>query len=249
MMVIDGTQQVLEKFEDVNALHIIEKLYEKKMQEAESKTDRPSTKHILVVNKMDEIRTTKQRDDLNLAIEVLVNKQFKGLFAQIFFVSAKTGQGMEELIEWAKANAFVRSWSFSSSVKSLTSPLQRVSEVIREKIFCYLDKEVPYNVFQENADWTEYADGGLRVEQILHVPSPGMKVSFSPFFSSWYFDHLVLILLCLKKIVIGKEGIVVKRIAEGAAADLSVLLKRKVHITLVVKITKQPPTSSVDICS
>ena len=180
MVVVDAMNQIIEKFEDINSLYIIEKL-QKTKREFEERGE-PSPKCILVVNKMDEIVTAKQKDDLTVAIELLVNKQFPNFFTETFFVSAKTGRGMKELEEWAQSNSLPRTWTFSPSIKTLSSPLQRVSEVIREKVFCFLNQEVPYNVFQENADWHEYPDGGLRVEQVLHVPTSSMMVCHSPSF-------------------------------------------------------------------
>lgn len=129
----------------------------------------------LVINKID--LSTKRAHELNLSksIETLQTK-YPGLFESVFKVSTFSGEGMKELSQFLASKAELKPWTYHPDCKVVKSQLQRVADVIREKIFCYFNQEVPYNVFQENLDWTVYADGGLRIEQALYVRTDSMKV-------------------------------------------------------------------------
>lgn len=93
-----------------------------------------------------------------------------------------------------------------------------VHEVIREKIFRRLNRELPYQVYQENEGWTELTNGHLRIDQ-----------------------NLIVLKRSQRAIVIGLKGENVQGIALEASRDLSTLFQRKVWLQLRVVFRERLP--------
>lgn len=64
-----------------------------------------------------------------------------------------------------------REWQYGEDLTTNQSDVSRVEEVIREKLFERLNKELPYSITQENIGWTNLSDGALRIDQRLIVDS------------------------------------------------------------------------------
>ena len=73
----------------------------------------------------------------------------------VFSVCAFDGDGVEALVASLSRLSLPRQWEYSASTATDLSPLERVTEVIREKLFTYLHREVPYGVRQVNRSWRE----------------------------------------------------------------------------------------------
>ncbi|GMF47276.1 unnamed protein product [Phytophthora fragariaefolia] len=73
-------------------------------------------------------------------------------------VSAMKGYGMDNLKKTLLSLAVDRPWSYHSSMHSDMSDLDLVTEIIREKLFCRFNKELPYTFEQENVGWTKFKD-------------------------------------------------------------------------------------------
>lgn len=94
----------------------------------------------------------------------------------MFYVSAISGDGVEELRDYLLDVAPFREWEFGEREKTPLTPLERVQEIIKEKLFKYLHKEIPYQVLQENMGWTELEGGKLRIDQKMTVPKNSQRV-------------------------------------------------------------------------
>jgi len=57
------------------------------------------------------------------------------------------------------------------------SPLERATEIIREKLYRRLNRELPYNIVQETRGWTDLPDGTLRIDQTIFVQRQSQVVS------------------------------------------------------------------------
>ncbi|MGF1510715.1 MAG: GTPase Era [Myxococcota bacterium] len=99
---------------------------------------------------------------------------------------------------------------------TLTDRTERVlaEELIREKIMLELDHELPYSTTVTVDDW-EDREGLSVIQATIHVERQAQKA-----------------------IVIGKGGIRLRAIGIRSRAELEVLLDRRVHLELTVKVSR-----------
>ena len=89
-----------------------------------------------------------------------------------------------------------------------------VTEIIREKILLYYDKEIPYSVEAVVQSFKE-SEELIRIEAVIYVERESQK-----------------------GIVIGHQGVALKRIASEARRDLERFFGKKIFIQLFVKVDK-----------
>ena len=89
-----------------------------------------------------------------------------------------------------------------------------VSEILREKILLYYDKEVPYSTEVAVEEFKE-SDRSIRILAVIYVERDSQK-----------------------GIIIGKQGAAIKQIGIEARADLEQLLGTRVYLDLSVKVKK-----------
>ena len=163
---------------------------------------------ILVLNKID-----------LLVKEKLFNKisNFSNIydFEKIFLISAKNGNGCEELKEYV-ANS-MPSYPLMYDDKTISDLPQSIlaSEITREKLFKSLNKELPYNLMVQTERWDENKDSSINIHQTIYVN----KNSHKP-------------------IVLGKSGQNIKRIGILSRKDLERLFGVRIHLFLFVKFKK-----------
>jgi GTP-binding protein Era len=163
-------------------------------------------KAILVLNKID---AAKRSALLPLADEL--NRE--GVFTDTFMISAVTGDGTDDLMDYLAARLPEGPWLFPEDQLSDMPQYLLAAEVTREQIFLQLQQELPYAAAVETESWTEQADGSARIEQVIYVERESQK-----------------------PIVIGKAGARIKSIGAAARAELERMLGRKVHLFLHVKV-------------
>lgn len=135
-------------------------------------------------------------------------------FAETFYVSAETGEGIEELLDAVARRLPEGLWLYPEDQLSDLSNRATAAEITREKIFLQLRQEVPYATTVETDQWVESPDGSeVRIDQTIYVEKPGQKA-----------------------IVIGKGGSRLKAIGEAARKDLEAQLGQRVHLFLFVKV-------------
>jgi len=89
-----------------------------------------------------------------------------------------------------------------------------VTEIIREKILLQYKKEIPYSVEIEVEEFNE-SEERVEIRAIIHVARDSQK-----------------------GIIIGHKGVKLKWVGIEARKDLEAFLKKKVHLTTYVKVTK-----------
>jgi GTP-binding protein Era len=159
-----------------------------------------------VLNKID---AAKRSALLPLADEL--NRE--GVFTDTFMISAVTGDGTDDLMDYLAARLPEGPWLFPEDQLSDMPQYLLAAEVTREQIFLQLQQELPYAAAVETESWTEQADGSARIEQVIYVERESQK-----------------------PIVIGKAGARIKSIGAAARAELERMLGRKVHLFLHVKV-------------
>ena len=161
---------------------------------------------VLVLNKIDVIK----RDKL-LALAGDFNAE--GIFAQIFMISALTGDGLDDLRDHLTARMPEGPWLYPEDQLSDLPLRLLAAEVTREKLFLQLHQELPYALTVETESWEDFEDGSLRLEQTIYVQRETQK-----------------------GITLGKRGQRIKEVRAAAQAELEGLLERKVHLFLFVKV-------------
>jgi len=162
-------------------------------------------KIILALNKVDLVHPKEQLLELADYLVTLAD------FQEVFYISVTEDEYVGELEDWLYENAVEREWSYDPEMVTDQTDLERVTEIIREKIYLRLNQEIPYAVQQRNVGWTELRDGSLRIDQHLLVQGRVQGM-----------------------ILVGKEGTVLKRIRDSAENEIAKVLGRPVHLFLRV---------------
>ncbi len=162
---------------------------------------------ILVVNKIDLIDQEQ--------LEKMVDKWAQLLpKAEIFPVSALNNFNVDELFKRIKELLPVSPPFFEKD--QLTDKPARffVTEIIREKILKYYDKEIPYAVEVVVESFKE-EEKIIRIHALIHVERDSQKA-----------------------IIIGHGGKSIKKVGTEARKDLEAFFEKKIYLELFVKVEK-----------
>ncbi|MEE4154414.1 MAG: GTPase Era [Erythrobacter sp.] len=162
-------------------------------------------KKILVLNKVDK---AKKEPLLELAQELGQRIAFE----EVFFVSALTGDGVDEMKEALAKLMPEGVWMYPEDQVSDASERLLAAEITREQLYRQLHEELPY-------------DSAVRPELYQHRPDGSLEIH----------QQIVVARESQRPIVLGKGGSRIKAIGEAARAELTELLGVKVHLFLHVK--------------
>ncbi len=160
----------------------------------------------LILNKIDQVR----RESL---LDLAAKANAMCGFDATFMVSAKNGDGCEDLIKWLADSLPLSPYLYPEDEISDLPMRNLAAEITREKVFLRLHEELPYSSHVETETWTELKDGSVKIEQAIFVERESQK-----------------------KIVIGRKGETVKAISMAARKELTEILERPVHLILFVKV-------------
>lgn len=163
-------------------------------------------KATLALNKIDDVA----RPDL---LRLIAAMSAHGVFNETFLISAKNGDGLNDLRAHLLAGAKPGAWHYPEDQLSDVSDRLMAAEITREKVFKRLHQELPYESTVETTAWTRTKRGELKVEQIIYVSREGHR-----------------------PIVLGKGGQTLKAIGEAARADMTELFGEPVHLFLTVNV-------------
>jgi GTPase len=161
---------------------------------------------VLVLNKVD---VAKKEPLLALAQELTGKVEF----AEVFFVSALTGDGVPEMKAALAAMMPPAEWMYPEDQVSDASERLLAAEITREQLYRQLHEELPY-------------DSAVRPELYQHRPDGSLEIH----------QQIVVTRDNQRAIVLGKGGSKIKAIGEAARKELSELLGVKVHLFLHVKV-------------
>ncbi len=162
---------------------------------------------VLAINKVDAVR----RESL-LALTAALKDA--AAFARIFMISARSGDGTDDLLRHLASVMPAGEWFFPADQMTDMPRRLLAAEVTREKLFLNVHQELPYELTVQTEQWVQTPAGGLRIGQVIHVRRPGHRA-----------------------IVLGKGGETIKRIGMAARLDLIELLDCPVHLELFVRVT------------
>lgn len=161
---------------------------------------------ILILNKIDQVK----REDL-LALASKATEKVR--FERVFMISALTGSGCADLLDYLAEAAQEGPWYYPEDQISDLPMRQLAAEITREKVFLRLHQELPYSSHVETEGWEEKKDGSVKINQVIYVERDSQK-----------------------KIVLGKKGETIRAIGQAAREELAEIMEQKVHLFLFVKV-------------
>lgn len=161
---------------------------------------------ILVINKID----TVEKEELLKVIAVYSEAH---TFDAIIPISAKTGEGVEELLKETEKYAQEGPHLFPDDVTSDQPERQVMAEIIREKMLWCLDREIPHGTAVEITKFSERDNGIIDIDATIYCEKASHK-----------------------GIIIGKQGSMLKKISSLARADCEKFMGTKVFLTTWVKV-------------
>ncbi len=161
---------------------------------------------ILAINKID----TVEKDKL---LEVIAVYSQTGVFDAIIPISAKTGDGVDVLLEQCETYAVESPFLFPDDVTTDQPERQVMAEIIREKLLWCLEKEIPHGTAVEITTFTERPNGIIDIDATIYCEKASHK-----------------------GIIIGKQGAMLKKISSMARTDCEKFMGTKVYLTTWVKV-------------
>ena len=164
---------------------------------------------ILVINKID----TVEKKEALLEVIAAYSAAYDG-FDAIIPISARTGDGLDELMRQLSQYAQEGPQLFPDGMTTDQADSQVCAEIVREKMLRCLDKEIPHGTAVEVTRFSEREDSGI-ID--LDVTIYCEKASH-------------------KGIIIGKGGEMLKRISSLARRDIEKFMGTKVYMETWVKV-------------
>ena len=161
---------------------------------------------ILAINKID----TVEKESL---LSVIAAYSESGAFDAIIPISAKTGDGVEDLLQACEKYAVESPFLFDPELTTDQPERQVMAEIIREKILWNLDREVPHGTAVEITRFSERDSGIIDIDATIYCEKQSHK-----------------------GIIIGKRGDMLKKISTMARNDCERFMGTKVFLTTWVKV-------------
>lgn len=161
---------------------------------------------VLVINKID----TVKKDELLEVIRVYGETHE---FNAIVPISAKRGEGLEELLDVLDAFLPEGPQLFPDDMVSDQPERQVCAEIVREKLLLCLDKEIPHGTAVEVTKFSEREDGIIDMDATIYCEKASHK-----------------------GIIIGKGGAMLKKISTLARQDVERFMGTKCYLQTWVKV-------------
>jgi GTPase len=177
---------------------------------------------VLVINKIDTVRRA-----LLLPLIDLYRKKFS--FAEVYPVSARTGDGVDALFDILLKHMPEAPPMFEPDVFTDQAERTLVAEYVREQVLKYCRQEVPYStaVVVDEFDESEREPDGRKQKQ------PGLAGLVR------IFATVLVERESQKAIVIGKKGQMLKEIGTAARKSIERLLGAHVYLSLKVQVDEK----------
>ena len=146
-------------------------------------------------------------------LEVIAVYSQTGVFDAIIPISAKTGDGVNVLLEQCENYAVESPFLFPDDVTTDQPERQVMAEIIREKLLWCLDKEIPHGTAVEITTFSERDSGVIDIDATIYCEKASHK-----------------------GIIIGKQGAMLKKISTMARNDCEKFMGTKVYLTTWVKV-------------
>ena len=161
---------------------------------------------VLVINKIDTI-------EKSALLEVMAVYSAACEFDAIIPISAKNGEGLDELMQQLEKYAVEGPQLFPDDMISDQPEKQICAELVREKLLLCLDKEIPHGTAIEVTKFSERENGIIDMDVTIFCEKASHK-----------------------GIIIGKQGAMLRRIGELARNDIEAFMGTKVFLQTWVKV-------------
>ena len=161
---------------------------------------------VLAINKIDTIEKEK-------LLEVIAVYSQAAQFDAIIPISAKTGDGVEELLKVCEKYSVDSPFLFPEDLTTDQPERQVMAEIIREKLLWCLEKEIPHGTAVEITKFSERDSGVIDIDATIYCERASHK-----------------------GIIIGKQGAMLKKISTMARTDCEKFMGTKVYLTTWVKV-------------
>ena len=161
---------------------------------------------VLVINKIDTVEKEKL---LSVIAAYTQNYQF----AHVMPISAKTGDGVHDLLDLLETYLPEGPWLFPEGMTTDQPERQVCAEILREKLLLCLDKEVPHGTAVELTKFSEREDEVIEVDATIYCEKDSHK-----------------------GIIIGKKGAMLKKISTLARQDMEKFMGTKIFLQTWVKV-------------
>ncbi len=161
---------------------------------------------LLLINKIDTV-------DKARLLEVMAVYAAAYEFDAILPISAKTGDGLDELLDELEKYAVEGPHLFPDDMITDQPERQICAELVREKLLRCLDKEIPHGTAVEVTKFSERENGIIDLEVTIFCEKESHK-----------------------GIIIGKKGAMLKKIGELARHDIEDFMSTKVNLQTWVKV-------------
>ena len=162
---------------------------------------------VLVINKVD---TLDKKEKL---LEVIQTYERAHQFQAVVPISAKTGEGVDELLDVLEGYLPQGPQLFPEDMTSDQPERQMMAEILREKLLLCLDKEIPHGTAVEITRFAERDDEVVEVEATIYCEKNSHK-----------------------GIIIGKGGSMLKKVSTLARQDMERFMGTKVYLQTWVKV-------------
>lgn len=162
---------------------------------------------VLVINKVD---TLEQKEKL---LEVIQTYTQAYDFDAVIPLSAKEGEGVDELVDTLKGYLPEGPQLFPEDMTSDQPERQMMAEILREKLLLCLEKEIPHGTAVEITRFIERDDEVIEVEATIYCEKNSHK-----------------------GIIIGKGGSMLKKVSTMARHDMEKFMGTKVYLETWVKV-------------
>ena len=161
---------------------------------------------VLAINKIDSV-------EKDILLEVIALYAQAADFAAIIPISAKSGDGVEELLDICQKYAVESPFLFPEDSTTDQPERQVMAEIIREKLLWTLDREVPHGTAVEITKFSERDNGIIDIDATIYCEKASHK-----------------------GIIIGKQGAMLKKISSMARTDCEKFMGTRVYLTTWVKV-------------
>ena len=173
---------------------------------------------LLLVNKIDETNQQQLGDIVSRWHTLLPN-------AEILPLSAKNKFGIDILLKRIK-ELLPESPAYFDKEQLTDKPAKFfVSEIIREKILLYYDKEIPYSV-EVRVEQFKETETAIRINAVIYVERDSQK-----------------------GIIIGRQGVALKKVNTEARKALEKFFAKKIFLETFVKVDKDWRSSQRELNS
>ena len=161
---------------------------------------------LLALNKVDAVPREKL---LGMAKEISEAYDFD----RVFMISAEKGTGVDDVRADLAKRMPAGPWLYPEDQLADVPMRFLAAEITREQVYRSLHDELPYAITVETENWKDQKGGAARIEQVIFVERDSQK-----------------------KIVLGENGQMIKRIGAFARKIMEEQFDRRVHLFLFVKV-------------